>query len=150
MLPPMCSQPACINMAVKIVTQSRPATMWAGTNDHLLIKASPPDNSSRKTRPLIKMMEMVTRGRCTGRREASPIGIIRFAPLQEKFSAIEENRPLGRGVQAGRQRLDDPTRLRPRGPGRLRRLADDFQLTGPVALGKQGYLGFRPSTPALG
>src|SRR5579859_4759376 len=55
--------------------------MWAGTNDHLLMKASPPDSSSRNTRALTTMMAMVAMGRRTGRREASLRGIMAVCPF---------------------------------------------------------------------
>src|SRR6516162_9798582 len=75
MLPMMCDQLPCMNIAVRIVTQSRPATMLAGMTDQRVTKGSPPASSSTNTRALTPMMIAVTKGNCVGRREASVRGI---------------------------------------------------------------------------
>src|SRR5438445_7411030 len=49
--------------------------MSVGTTDHRVTNGSPPINSSRKTNTLTRMIEPVTTGGCSGRRDASPSGI---------------------------------------------------------------------------
>src|SRR5262249_190534 len=82
MLPMMCDQLPCMNMAVRIVIQRCPATISAGISDHRVTNSSPPNNSRIKTSPLIAMMAAVTMGKRVGRREASPSGINDMASPQ--------------------------------------------------------------------
>src|ERR1700676_5137451 len=49
--------------------------MSAGITDHLSTNASPPRSSSTKTNKFVRMMQVVTMGKCTGRRDASLRGI---------------------------------------------------------------------------
>ena len=49
MLPIMCIQPACMNIAVRMVIQWWPATILAGISDHFITNASPPISSITKT-----------------------------------------------------------------------------------------------------
>ena len=66
MLPMMCIQPPCMNMEVRMVIQSRPATMSAGITDHCWTKASPPANSSRNTSALAAMIKHGDHGTMRG------------------------------------------------------------------------------------
>jgi hypothetical protein len=56
----------CMNMAVRMVIQCRPATISAGTTDHRITNASPPLSSRKKTSTLIAMMHIVTVGHLMG------------------------------------------------------------------------------------
>src|SRR5271169_3634460 len=49
--------------------------MSAGITDHLSTNPSPPLSSSTKTNKFVRMMPVVTMGKCTGRRDASLRGI---------------------------------------------------------------------------
>jgi hypothetical protein len=64
-----------MNMAVRMVIQLWLVVMVAGIAAHLRTNASPPFSSSPKTRKFTTMMQIVTMGKCTGRREASVNGI---------------------------------------------------------------------------
>src|SRR5208283_4249702 len=76
MLPMMCIQPPCMNIAVKMVIQWWPATMLAGISDHLNTNASPPISSITKTITFTTMIPVVTTGKLLGRRDASDNGIM--------------------------------------------------------------------------
>src|SRR5208283_5071039 len=89
MLPMMCDQLPCMNDAVTIVIQWCPATIWAGTADHVVTNASPPISSSTKTKPFTRIMKTVTTGMCAGRRDASPNGIM--VPIQSPHSSGQES-----------------------------------------------------------
>src|SRR5579859_5378804 len=126
MLPRMCSQPACMNMAVRMVMRLCPATMSAGTSDHWLMKASPPASSKKNTMKLMTMMVTVAMGKRTGRREASLSGImVNLLPVNLAQSAFKETlarRALGqRGGQPARNgfRLARRRLGRGRAAGRL-------------------------------
>jgi len=72
------AQPACMNMALRMVIQLRPAIMSAGTSDQRSMKALPPASSSMKTSALVPISKVVMIGNRRGRREASPRGIMNF------------------------------------------------------------------------
>src|SRR6266851_9775365 len=75
MLPRMCDQLPCMNIAVRIVIQWWPETICAGIADHWVTKLSPFINSSTKTKAFTRMMKTVTTGMRAGRRDASLNGI---------------------------------------------------------------------------
>lgn len=91
MLPMMCDQPPCINMAVRSVFQPWPALMSAGVTDHRVTNASPPISSRTNTKTLIRMMSIVTMGVRVGRRDASESGIMPAMLLS--FSLSRSARP---------------------------------------------------------
>ncbi len=62
MLPIMCIQPPCMNIALKIVSQLLPETMSAGMTDHCWTNESPPMISSAKTNAFATMIAVVTTG----------------------------------------------------------------------------------------
>ena len=75
MLPMMCDQLACMNIAVRIVIKRWPEEICAGIADHAVTNASPPINSRTNTSTFTRMMRMVTMGTRVGRRDASSNGI---------------------------------------------------------------------------
>src|SRR5215813_6578987 len=79
MLPMMCIQPPCMNIALKMVSQFLPETMSAGMTDHWRTNDSPPMISSTKTSTFIRIIAVVIAGYRAGRREASVKGIIVMA-----------------------------------------------------------------------
>ncbi len=89
----MCDQLACMNIAVKIVIQRCPETIWAGIADQAVTKASPPINSRTKTKQFTRMMRIVTMGMHAGRRVASPNGImppIAFSSIRPDKTRLHE------------------------------------------------------------
>src|SRR5208283_3073288 len=91
MLPIMCIQPACMNIAVRMVTQRWPATIVAGISDQRITNAPPPASSIRKASPFTRTIAAVTAGNLRGRRDASASGII---PPTLLSSVLFEARPL--------------------------------------------------------
>src|SRR5215467_7040949 len=71
----MCDQLPCINMAVTMVAQLWPEVMFTGIAAHRRTNGSPPFGSRPKTMEFTTMMQIVTMGKCTGRRDASVNGI---------------------------------------------------------------------------
>jgi len=51
-----------MNIALKIVTQPLPTTMFAGMTDHCRTNGSPPMSSSRKTNAFVRMIAVVIAG----------------------------------------------------------------------------------------
>src|SRR5208282_3806336 len=76
MLPMMCDQLACINIAVRIVIHWWPEVIWAGIADHVVTNVSPPISSRTKTKQFTRMIRIVTMGMRAGRLDASPNGIM--------------------------------------------------------------------------
>src|SRR5271169_1854702 len=140
----MCSQPPCMNIAVRMVIQCRPATISAGITDHFCTNGSPPVSSKTKTNAFTAMIAVVMTGERLGRREASPNGIIpptlsssdRWTAPQARQSAPADilvyagphRTPLGRLSQCIRQlppRMKEPrlgqARWNAEHPARFRR-----------------------------
>ena len=90
MFPIMCIQPACMNSAVTMVIQCRPATISAGTTDHRCTNASPPISSNTKTIAFATMIAVVTMGKFLGRRDASDNGTI---PPMLSSSVFRDTQP---------------------------------------------------------
>jgi hypothetical protein len=76
MLPMMCDQLPCMNMAVRIVIQCWPAVISAGVTDHRVTKASPPASSRTNTKALAAMIRTVVMGVLIVLRLASESGIM--------------------------------------------------------------------------
>src|SRR5258706_166536 len=64
MLPNMCSQPPCMNMAVKIVMKFPTGLVnkWRGTTDQRSMNATPLFSSTKKTAKFNKIKRYVTTG----------------------------------------------------------------------------------------
>src|SRR6185295_15651216 len=79
MLPPRCSQPPCMNMAVKTVAMLAPglSEKRPGTNAHSWMNPSPFCSSSRNTSTLMMMRTKVTYGVVRRMELSSPRGNIR-------------------------------------------------------------------------
>ena len=75
MLPIICSQPACMNIAVKIVIQPCPLMISAGITAHRATNASPSISSRKNTYAFAKTISNVTTANLRGRRDASDKGI---------------------------------------------------------------------------
>jgi len=139
MLPAMCDQPPCMNIAVRIVIRWWPEVISAGITDHCFTNASPPASSKAKTTTFVRMIKSVTTGMLTGRRDASPSGITLMAwrlgrgppgsargwtvgdgpETNAAGYAFEPPRPrrTGRwGRRARRRRISPTSPLPPRGP----------------------------------
>src|SRR5215467_12004819 len=78
MLPRRCSQPACMNMAVKIVRKYRVglAKRWLGTTDQRSMNALLLLSSTRKTSMLTTINPYVTIGTVRREESSSPRGNI--------------------------------------------------------------------------
>jgi len=71
----MCSQLACMNMAVRILIQLCPASKSAGIKDHFGTNTSAPLSTNRQNTTFTRMIAVVTTGKLLGRRDASFKGI---------------------------------------------------------------------------
>src|SRR4029079_3624434 len=81
MLPPRCSQPPCMNMAVKTVAMLAPglSEKRPGTNAHSWMNPSPFCSYRRKTSTLMAMRTNVTYGVVRRMELSSPSGNIRLS-----------------------------------------------------------------------
>src|SRR5580693_5790680 len=117
MLPIMCDQLACMNIAVRIVIQWWPETICAGITDHAVTKASPLSSSRTKTKTFTTMMRIVMIGTCVGRRDASFNGIkppIRYSSVPGTATGFSR-RCLQHRAKAALTEYVEPKKLRRRG-----------------------------------
>src|SRR5258707_15330308 len=78
MLPNMCSQPPCMNMAVKIVRKfpSGLVNRWRGTTDQRSMNATPLVSSTKKTAKFNRIKRYLTTGVDLREELSSLMGII--------------------------------------------------------------------------
>ncbi len=86
MFPMMCSQPACMNIPVKMVIHPCPLVICAGITAQRSTNASPPSSSSRNTHAFAAIISAVTHANPRVRRDASPSGSIVPTSLAPFFS----------------------------------------------------------------
>src|SRR5215472_11889668 len=110
MLPTMCDQPACMNIAVRIVIQCRPAAMSAGMTDQRSTKASPPSSSRTKTSAFTPTMAAVTAGQLVGRGVAARCDLgcpaLDLPDRCARCAEVARVRLVEPGVRMGRERAE--------------------------------------------
>src|SRR5215470_19980680 len=89
MLPMMCDQLPCMNIAVSIVSRCWPEAIFAGTIDHRSTNGSPLMSSRMNTMKLITMIVSVTVGKLAGRRDTSVNGTTAIGNLYGEFKSEE-------------------------------------------------------------